>query len=179
MLLTPSSATRAIAIFAKQRGVLRTGEALQLGIHPRTLYQLRDGGEIAQVGRGTYRLANRKALSNPDWVVIAAKAPNAVFCLVSALAYHRLSTQVPHAIDIAIPNHTRYHKLMVCPSVHSGIRLLRSRLACKGSTLTVSPFAYSIPRKRSLIVSSTATRLASTSQLRLCAVIEIETDARR
>jgi len=107
MLLTPTSAARAIAVFANQRGMLRTREALQLGIHPRTLYQLRDAGEIAQVGRGLYRLANREALSNPDWVVIAAKAPNAVFCLVSALAYHRLTTQVPHTIDIAIPNHSQ------------------------------------------------------------------------
>ena len=107
MLPTPTSAARAIAIFAKQRGILRTGEALHLGIHPRTLYQLRDAGEIDQVGRGLYRLPNGKALSNPDWVVIAAKAPNAVFCLVSALAYHRLTTQVPHTIDIAISSHSQ------------------------------------------------------------------------
>jgi predicted transcriptional regulator of viral defense system len=104
---TPSSASRAKAIFAKQRGVLRTSEALQFGIHPRTLYQLRNAGEIEQVGRGVYRSANRRSLSNPDWVVIAAKAPNAVFCLVSALAYHRLTTQVPHTIDIAIPSHSQ------------------------------------------------------------------------
>ena len=66
--------------------MLRTGEALQFGIHPRTRYQLHDAGEIEQVGRGLYRLADRKTLSKHDWVVIAAKAPNAVFCLVSALA---------------------------------------------------------------------------------------------
>ncbi len=107
MLPKPPRAARAVTIFAKQRGILRTCEALRLGIHPRTLYQLRDAGKIEQVGRGLYRLPNRKGLSNPDWVVIAAKAPNAVFCLVSALAYHRLTTQVPHTIDIAISSHSQ------------------------------------------------------------------------
>jgi len=107
MIQTPPSTARAIAIFSKQLGVLRTREAMKPSIHPRTLYQLRDAGEIERMGRGLYRLANQAALSNPDWVVIAAKAPNVVFCLVSALAYHRLTTQVPHTIDIAIPNHSQ------------------------------------------------------------------------
>ena len=64
--------------------MLRTGEALQFGIHPRTRYQLHDAGEIEQVGRGLYRLADRKTLSKHDWVVIAAKATSVG--LVSALA---------------------------------------------------------------------------------------------
>jgi hypothetical protein len=65
--------------FAKHRGVLRTSEALRLGIHPLTLYQLRDSDEIEQIGRGLYRLASDEALSNPDWISIAARAPKAVF----------------------------------------------------------------------------------------------------
>ncbi|MEO8097591.1 MAG: type IV toxin-antitoxin system AbiEi family antitoxin domain-containing protein [Acidobacteriota bacterium] len=38
--------------------MLRTGNAIRLGIHPRTLYALRDAGEIERVGRGLYRLAS-------------------------------------------------------------------------------------------------------------------------
>jgi hypothetical protein len=32
---------------------LLTGEALRLGIHPRTLYELRDRGELERIGRGS------------------------------------------------------------------------------------------------------------------------------
>ena len=106
-----SALTQARAVFAKHRGALRTSEALRLGIHPRTLYQLRDSAEIEQIGRGLYRLASDQALSNPDWIAIASKAPKAVFCLVSALSYHRLTTQVPHTIDIAIPSHAQLPRI--------------------------------------------------------------------
>lgn len=39
--------------FSKHGGMLRTMDALRLGIHPRTLYKLRDQAELERVGRGT------------------------------------------------------------------------------------------------------------------------------
>ncbi len=73
--------------------MLRTGEALRLGLHPRTLYELRDRGELERIGRGLYRLANAPLLTNPDWVTVAIRAPQAVFCLISALSYHHLTSK--------------------------------------------------------------------------------------
>lgn len=35
--------------------------------------------------------------------IVALKIPQAVVCLVSALAFHELTTQIPHAVDIALP----------------------------------------------------------------------------
>jgi len=91
--------------------MLRTSKALRLGIHRRTLYALRDAGEIEQVGRGLYRLSTAPALSSPDLVPIAIRVPRAVVCLISALAHHRLTTQIPHAIDIALPSHANVPKV--------------------------------------------------------------------
>jgi predicted transcriptional regulator of viral defense system len=91
--------------------MLRTSEAIRLGIHPRTFYSLRDRGEIESVGRGLYRLTSAKPLANPDWAVVAAKTPRATICLISALSYHRLTSQVPHTIDIALPSHSRVPRL--------------------------------------------------------------------
>ncbi len=88
-----------------------TRDALRLGIHPRTLYALRDAGEIEQVGRGLYRLSTAPALSSPDLVPIAIRIPRAVVCLISALAHHGLTTQIPHAIDIALPSHANVPKV--------------------------------------------------------------------
>jgi predicted transcriptional regulator of viral defense system len=73
--------------------MLRTGKAIRLGIHPRTLYALRDTGEIESIGRGLYRLATAPPLTAPDWVAIALRVPRAVICLISALAHHGLTTR--------------------------------------------------------------------------------------
>ena len=94
----------ALAIFRRHGGVLRTSEAIRQGIHPRTLYAMRNSGEIQSLSRGLYRLADLPPLSNPDLVIVARKFPQAVICLVSALAFHELTTQVPHAIDVALPS---------------------------------------------------------------------------
>jgi predicted transcriptional regulator of viral defense system len=98
-------------LFTKHGGTLRTSQAIRLGIHPRTLYALRDHGEIERVGRGIYRLASASPLTNPDWTAIMSRLPRAVICLISALAHHGLTTQVPHTSDIALPSHSQIPKL--------------------------------------------------------------------
>jgi predicted transcriptional regulator of viral defense system len=92
----------AITLFREQGGTLRTSEALRLGIEPRTLYTLRDAGTLERLARGLYRLADLPPLSNPDLVIVARKIPLGVVCLVSALAFHELTTQIPHAVDVAL-----------------------------------------------------------------------------
>jgi predicted transcriptional regulator of viral defense system len=106
-----NSLDQARQIFEARHGMLRTSEAIRLGIHPRTLYRLRSLGDIEQVGRGLYRLSDAPPLTNPDLVPIALRIPRAVICLISALAYHRLTTQVPHAVDVALPSHAQVPKI--------------------------------------------------------------------
>lgn len=90
-------------LFSRHGGVLRTSEALRLGIHPRTLYAMRDEGLLERLGRGLYRLADLPPLGNPDLVAVALKVPGGVICLISALAYHELTTQIPHEVYLALP----------------------------------------------------------------------------
>jgi predicted transcriptional regulator of viral defense system len=108
---TSRSIENALDLFREQGGILRTGEALRLGIHPRTLYAMRDSGLLEQLSRGLYRLAELPPLSNPDLVTVALKVPQAVICLVSALAFHELTTQIPHFVDIALPNRAERPRL--------------------------------------------------------------------
>jgi predicted transcriptional regulator of viral defense system len=95
--------------------MLRTSKAVRLGIHPRTLYALRDAGDIEQVGRGLYRLSMAPPLSSPDLIPIAVRIPRAVVCLISALAHHGLTTQVPHSVDIALPSHAHVPRIDALP----------------------------------------------------------------
>ena len=101
---TRESIQEAITLFREQGGILRTSEALRLGIHPRTLYAMRDSGVLERLSRGLYRLADLPPLSQPDLVIVALRVPQAVICLVSALAFHELTTQIPHAVDVAVQN---------------------------------------------------------------------------
>jgi len=105
----------AIALFREQGGTLRTSEALRLGIAPRTLYALRDAGMLEQLARGLYRLRDLPPLSHPDLVIVAHKVPRGVVCLVSALAYHELTTQIPHAVDLALHSGSRRLRLAFPP----------------------------------------------------------------
>jgi predicted transcriptional regulator of viral defense system len=98
-------------IFKERHGTLRTFEALRAGIHPRTLYALRDRGEIEQIARGLFRLAELAPPGEPDLLTVAKKVPQAVFCLLTALAFHRLTTQVPHAVEVALPRTARVPRL--------------------------------------------------------------------
>lgn len=94
-------------------------DALEAGISRYTLYSLRDKGVIEQVSRGVYRLVELPLLSNPDLVTIALRCPRAVVCLVSALHYHEITTQIPHRVSIAIPRKSRQPSLDYPPiTVH-------------------------------------------------------------
>jgi predicted transcriptional regulator of viral defense system len=92
-----------INLFLRRGGILRARVALRDGISARALYQMRDTGVVEQLSRGLYRLADLPALSNPDLVTVAAKVPSGVICLVSALAYHEITTQIPHEVHVALP----------------------------------------------------------------------------
>ena len=94
---------RAVAVFKKHGGILRTAQALRAGIHPGTLYAMRDSGVLEVVSRGVYRLADSAPLGNPDLVTVATRVPGGVICLISALAFHELTTQIPHEVHVALP----------------------------------------------------------------------------
>jgi len=88
--------------FHQHGGVLKTGEALNRGIHPAALYSLVEAGQLIRLARGLYRVADAEEFSNPDLAVVAAKAPDAVVCLISALSFHGITTQVPRAVHLAV-----------------------------------------------------------------------------
>jgi predicted transcriptional regulator of viral defense system len=96
------SIERALELFRTTGGILRTRDVLAAGIHPRTLYAMRDAGILDRLGRGLYRLADMPPLGNPDLVAVAATVPNGVLCLISALSFHELSTQIPHRVYLAL-----------------------------------------------------------------------------
>lgn len=84
-------------------GTVRTADILKQGVHPRTFYALRDSGQIERVSRGIYRLADLPPLSNPDLTTVALRVPSAVICLISALDFHGITSEIPHEVFVALP----------------------------------------------------------------------------
>jgi predicted transcriptional regulator of viral defense system len=101
--MEPPSILKAINIFQQHSGTLHTSQALRLGVSPRTLYALRDSGRVVEVTRGVYRLANISSGEHTDLVQVALRIPRGVICLISALSFHGLTTQIPHAVYTALP----------------------------------------------------------------------------
>jgi len=93
---------RAVKIFKNHGGILRTSQALKAGIHPGTLYAMRDSGQLEVISRGVFRLSDIPPLGNPDLVTVATRVPSGVICLISALAFYELTTQIPHEIHVAL-----------------------------------------------------------------------------
>ncbi|HMM79238.1 MAG TPA: type IV toxin-antitoxin system AbiEi family antitoxin domain-containing protein [Pyrinomonadaceae bacterium] len=97
------AAKKAIKILQSHGGALRTSDILGLGIHPRTLYELRDTGRITQITRGVYQLSDEPTAENIELIAAAMRVPDGVICLISALSFHRITNEVPHEVYLAIP----------------------------------------------------------------------------
>ena len=105
------SAPQIIEIIKNNGGTIRMSEAIDAGINRYKLYSMLEKGEIERLSRGVYRLSNTPAISEPDLAIVATRIPNAVICLISALSFHDLTTQIPHKINIALPTGIKTPKL--------------------------------------------------------------------
>jgi len=97
----------AIKLFKQNYSILRTSQALSLGIAPKTLYKMRDEGILVRVDRGLYRLADMLPFNHPELVLVSKRFSKAVICLISALAFHGMTTRIPHQVYIALPRGTK------------------------------------------------------------------------
>ena len=107
---------KAIGLFKANNGILTTHEALKLGINSKTLYRMRDSGCIEAISRGLYYLdSSNVAIDNIDLITVVKRIPKEVICLISALSFHGLTTQIPHFVYAAYQQNWRQPKLNYPP----------------------------------------------------------------
>ena len=94
-------------LFLAQGGYLRMSQAMKAGISRYTFYALRDQGLFVQESRGLYRLSEPSAYPYPDIAIVSLRCSKAVLCLVSALSFYGVTTQIPKEVSIALPRGTR------------------------------------------------------------------------
>lgn len=101
---------------ARTRPVLRARDVAAQGIHTGTLTRLARAGTLERVGPGRYRLAQQPRVTEyHDLAVAATSVPQAVVCLISALQFHGIGTQLPAEVWIAVPRGTRVPRLSTPP----------------------------------------------------------------
>ena len=87
----------------KGSGILRYRDIVSHHINPATLTRLVKSGEIKRIGRGLYTLDDMEIKSGyQSFAEAAKKVPQGLICLLSALAYHEITTQAPHQVWMAI-----------------------------------------------------------------------------
>jgi predicted transcriptional regulator of viral defense system len=102
-----SRRTSAPSRAAELPSVFRPRDLHRLDISRTGLRAMLRAGEVAQIGRGLYR-NELAAVSELDTIAtVCARAPQAIVCLLSALAIHDLGTQQPHAVWIAFDRKAR------------------------------------------------------------------------
>ena len=100
---TVGNAERVLRL-ASERGVLRTRDLTDYRIPRTTLSRLLESGRLVQISRGLYALPDHSRSEQHQLADVAVRSPQGVFCLLTALRFHDLTTQSPHEIWIAIPN---------------------------------------------------------------------------
>lgn len=83
--------------------VFRSREAVAAGLSWRDLYNLRDDGEIVELSRGLFQLAEAAGTGNIAFVAVCARAPHGMVSLNSALSYWDLSDEINSEVHFAVP----------------------------------------------------------------------------
>jgi len=90
-------------VFEKHNGLLRASEAIRLGVPEHIVYEMVQSGDLVKEARGVYRLTDSEPLGNPDLVQVSLLVPKGVICLISALYFYEITTQIPHSVYVALP----------------------------------------------------------------------------
>ena len=91
----------------RAKRLVRAHEFAQLGVAGETLQQLLRTGVVVRISRGLYAAPDRELTEHDQLAQLAIKHPRLVFCLLTALQIHGLTTQSPHQVWVAISPNAR------------------------------------------------------------------------
>ena len=91
----------------KSKGLVRPRELARHGITRSVLQRMSERGEIERVRRGLYALPGAITSEHQSLIEASKRVPSGVMCLLSALSFHGIGTQLPHEVWIAIDRKTR------------------------------------------------------------------------
>jgi predicted transcriptional regulator of viral defense system len=103
--------TQRVLDLLSQKGMLRPSDLDEFGVPRVVLTRMTAKGQLEKTGRGIYRLPDSQGSEHESLATIATKVPQAVFCLLTALQFHGLTTQLPRQVWIAMPRGSHAPKI--------------------------------------------------------------------
>lgn len=100
--MAKKTSTAQVIELARERGVITYQDVRERGIHSQVLTRLTRQGLLERVAHGRYRLVSYPMTEHHGLVLAASAVPKCVICLLSALQFHGIGSQLPHHVWIAL-----------------------------------------------------------------------------
>ena len=101
--MDPATHSQRVLDLAARKGLLRASDLETIKVPRIVLARMTAAGLLDKVGRGIYRLPAESATEQEALAAVATRVPQSVFCLLTALQFHGLTTQLPRRVWIAMP----------------------------------------------------------------------------
>lgn len=98
----PRSQRQTAHALLEKRGIMRLAELRSAGVTAATVSRMERDGEVIRLSRGLYQLPDAQLDVSHSLAEAAKRTPKGVVCLVSALAFHGLTDQLPRKVWMAI-----------------------------------------------------------------------------
>ena len=99
-----ASIERHLQTLLRRAGTVRSRDLVAAGISRSQLSRMVVTGQVLRVARGLYALPDYQSGEYGALLTVAKRAPGVLFCLLTALRIHDLTTQAPFEVWIAIGN---------------------------------------------------------------------------
>ncbi len=97
-----NSQRRRLTEFLARQPIVRAYELRQEGIDPPTISRAVEAGELVRISRGLYQRSDSDVDTNQALAEAAKTVPRGVVAMVSALAYHEVTDQMPRKVWMAV-----------------------------------------------------------------------------
>lgn len=104
---TSQSGRQRVLALLRQRGVIRSRDLGRRGLDTKLLTRLEREGSIERRARGIYTLSDADLGERETLLEVAARVPHGVACLLTALSFHKLTTQNPAKVWLAVERDAR------------------------------------------------------------------------
>ncbi|MFA5646549.1 MAG: type IV toxin-antitoxin system AbiEi family antitoxin domain-containing protein [Candidatus Ratteibacteria bacterium] len=106
-----------VDFFKSKSGIVRFSDILKAGFHTDSISALVKEGKVEKIAHGIYKLTGRNYTFEryPDFVTTSIQAPRGVICLISALSFYEITTEIPRYVNIAIPQGTHAYRIKYPP----------------------------------------------------------------
>lgn len=104
--MPPTQSNHILELALRQR-LLSAADVRAHGWSPQLLIKLEQSGKLQRITRGLYSLPDGPITEHQSLIEICRRVPKAVVCLLSALQFHEIGTQLPFEVWIALPEATQ------------------------------------------------------------------------